>query len=54
MIEKSAVSGFARFRSGLLDLNHASIKDLASFLQIAKFVPRSPQGQTNFAIRTLA
>ena len=53
MIEKSATSTFARFGSGLLDLNHASIKDLASVLQIAKFVPSSPQDLTNFVIRTL-
>jgi len=28
--------------------------DLASVLQIAKFVPSKPQNETNFAIRTLA
>ena len=54
MIEKSATLRFARYGSGLLDLNHASIENLASVLQIAKFVPCSPHGQTNFAIRTLA
>jgi hypothetical protein len=54
MIEKSPALRPARFGGGLLDLNHASIKNSAGVLQIEKFVPRSPQGQTNFAIRTLA
>jgi hypothetical protein len=53
MIEKSAPSRWARFVSGLLDLNHTRIIDLASVLQIAKFVPSLPHNETNFAIRTL-
>jgi hypothetical protein len=53
MIEKSATSREARFGSGLLDLNHTSIIDFSSVLQIAKFVQRSPHMATNFAIRTL-
>jgi len=53
MIEKSAPSRWAGFVSGLLDLNHTRIINLASVLQIAKFVPSSPHNETNFAIRTL-
>ena len=53
MIEKSATPREARFRNGLLDLNHTSIMIFASVLQIAKFVPSSRHTETNFAIRTL-
>ena len=53
MIEKSAPSRWARFVSGLLDLNHTRIINFASVLQIAKFVPSSPHNETSFAIRTL-
>jgi alpha-1,2-mannosyltransferase len=53
MIEKSALSLWARWQSGLLDLNHTRIHNLASVLQIAKFAPRPPQNEANFATRTL-
>ena len=53
MIEKSATSLAAGCVGGLLDLNHTSINNLASVLQIAKFVPSLPRTETNFAIRTL-
>jgi hypothetical protein len=38
MIEKSAPSLWAGFKSGLLDLNHTSTMMSASVFQIAKFV----------------
>jgi hypothetical protein len=43
MIEKSASSRWAGWWSELLDLNRTSFVDLASVLQIAKFVPSLPQ-----------
>ena len=52
MIEKSAPLLWAGFVSGLLDLNHTRIM-FASVLQIAKFAPREPHNEANFAIRTL-
>jgi len=52
MIEKSATSRWARFKSGLFDLNHTS-HELANVHQIAKFVPSKPHTAANFAIRTL-
>ncbi|KAB2939228.1 MAG: hydroxymethylbilane synthase [Hyphomicrobium sp.] len=56
MIEKSAISHWAGSCGGLLDLNHTGFinLNLASALQIAKFVATSRHTETNFAIRALA
>ncbi len=41
-------------QSEFLDLNHTSTTGFASALSSAKFVQRSPQSPTNFALGTLA
>ncbi len=54
MIEKSATLLAAGQRGGLLELNHARYIDLASVVQIAKFVQSVAENVTNFPITTLA